>query len=78
MRLLIQLIMGVDIMGVIVGIVIFVIIWNTPIGRFIIGNMAKCIYSVIAFSICMAIPIPVINILLAIWIIAEIWKSEIG
>ncbi len=65
-------------MWVIVGIIIFAIIWNTPIGKFVIGNFAKVIYSCIAIALCMAIPIPVINILLAVWVVKEIWSSKIG
>ena len=56
-------------MAVIIGIIVFLIIWNTDIGKFIIGNLAKFIYSAIAIAVCMAIPIPVLNIILAIWVV---------
>lgn len=64
-------------MSLIIGIIFLVIIWNTPIGKFILGNIAKMLYSSIAISICMAIPIPIINVLLALWLVCEIWKSPI-
>lgn len=65
-------------MGVIVGIIIFVILWNTDIGKFLLGNLAKIIYSGIAIAICMAIPIPILNVLLAIIVVLNIWNSKIG
>lgn len=37
-------------MGIIIGIIIFMVIWNTGIGKFILGNLAKVIYSGIAIS----------------------------
>ncbi len=65
-------------MSIIIGIIIFLVIWETNIGKFIIGNLAKVFYSIIAISICMAIPIPLINILIAIGVVGHIWGSEIG
>ena len=65
-------------MGVIVCIILFVCIWNTGIGKFIIGNIAKFAYSAIAIAICMAIPIPILNIFLAIYLVGAIWSSKIG
>ena len=59
-------------------IIVLVFIWNTSLGKFIIGNIAKMIYSGIAISICMAIPIPIVNVLLALYFVSAIWSSEIG
>ena len=65
-------------MSVIIIIVVIWLILNTQIGKFIIGNLFKFIYSGIAIAICMAIPIPIINIFLAIWVVGAIWSSSIG
>lgn len=65
-------------MGIIIAIIIFLLLWNTGLGKFILGNLAKVLYSVIAIAICMAIPIPVINILITIWVVGAIWSSKIG
>lgn len=65
-------------MGIIIAIIILVISWNTGIGKFLIGNLAKFIYSGIAIAICMAIPIPVLNVIFAIIIVLKIWDSPIG
>lgn len=48
------------------------------IRKIFLGNFAKLIYSGIAAVICMAIPIPIINILITIWVVGKIWSSEIG
>ena len=65
-------------MGVIIIIIIIWLIWNSEIGKFLIGNLFKIIYSSIAIAICMAIPIPIINILIAICVVGAIWSSPIG
>jgi len=65
-------------MTIIIGIIVFALIWETAKGRFLIGTAAKCVYSCIAFAICLAIPVPIINFILAIWFVAKIWQSEIG
>ena len=65
-------------MGVIIGIIIFYLLWGTDIGKFLLGNFAKIVYSCIAISICMSIPIPILNVILAIYVVIEIWKSPIG
>ena len=65
-------------MELIIALIIFSLLWNTRLGRLLIGNLAKIIYSVIAITICVAIPIPLVNILVAIWIVGAIWASEIG
>lgn len=65
-------------MGLIVALIIFYLLWNTGLGKFILGNLAKLIYSGIAIAICMAIPIPVVNVLITIWVVGAIWSSKIG
>lgn len=65
-------------MTIIIGIIVFALVWETAKGRLLIGTAAKCVYSCIAFAICMAIPIPILNFIIAIWLVAKIWASEIG
>ena len=65
-------------MELIIALIIFSLLWNTRLGRFVIGNLAKIMYTVIAITICMAIPIPLVNILVTMWIVGAIWASKIG
>lgn len=65
-------------MAIVIGIIVFALIWETAKGRFLIGTTAKYVYSCITFAICMAIPIPIFNFILAIWLISKIWESQVG
>lgn len=65
------------ILGLIVLYVLWKVLFGNIFGRFVIGIIFKFIYSSIAFAICMAIPIPIINFLLAIYIICAIWGSPV-
>ena len=47
------------------------------VGKFWLGTLAKGFYSVIAIGLCMAIPIPVVNVFLAIYFVLQIWKSPV-
>ena len=48
------------------------------VGREGIGIIFKIFYSCVAISICMAIPIPIINIIIAIYWVIQIWASPVG
>lgn len=65
-------------MEIIIIIILFCLVWNTGIGRFILGNMAKVCFSAIGAAVCMAIPIPILNVILAIVVVIKIWGSKIG
>lgn len=65
-------------MSVIIAIIIFYLLWSSGLGKYLLGSLAKIVYSGIAISICMLIPIPVLNVLLALYVVIEIWKSPIG
>ncbi len=47
------------------------------VGKFWLGILAKGFYSVIAIGLCMAIPIPVLNVILAIYFVLQIWGSPV-
>lgn len=47
------------------------------VGKLWLGIIAKIFYSLIAIALCMAIPIPVLNVILAIYFVLEIWKSPV-
>lgn len=47
------------------------------VGKFWLGILAKGFYSVIAIGLCMAILIPVVNVILAIYFVLQIWKSPV-
>ena len=47
------------------------------VGKFWLGILAKGFYSAIAIGLCMAIPIPVVNVFLAIYFVLQIWKSPV-
>ena len=64
-------------MGTLIGLILFITLWNTGIGRFFIGIAAKMLYSSIAFGLCMLIPIPIINVIIGISIVLEIWSSPV-
>lgn len=49
----------------------------SDVGKFWLGILAKVFYSAIAIGLCMAIPIPVLNVILAIYFVLQIWGSPI-
>lgn len=63
---------------VILAIIVFIKIMKTPWGKFFVGSIAKIVYSTIAFSLCMLIPIPIISVIIAIIIIIQIWNSDVS
>ena len=73
-------------MKVIVGIFIVLSIYMLitkqatfkEVGWSWIGIIFKFLYSCVAISICMAIPIPIINIIIAIYWVIQIWASPVG
>lgn len=44
--------------------------------RSIIDFIAKIFYTGIIFSICMAIPIPLLNVILALYLIGGLWSDN--
>lgn len=67
---------------IIIGIGIYAFLSGnaTPgdVGKFWLGILAKAFYSMIAIGLCMAIPIPVLNIVIAIIIVLQIWGSPVS
>lgn len=47
------------------------------VGKFWIEIIAKVFYSAIAIGLCMAIPIPVLNVIIAIIVVLQIWGSPV-
>lgn len=66
---------------IIIGIGIYFLVSGKAsagdVGKFWLGILAKGFYSVIAIGLCMAIPIPVVNVILAIYFVLQIWKSPV-
>ena len=48
------------------------------VGKFWPGIIAKVFYSAIAIGLCMAIPIPIVNIIIAVIIVLQIWGSPVS
>lgn len=49
----------------------------SDVGKFWFGIIMKSFYSSIAIGLCMAIPIPILNVIIAVIIVLQIWGSPV-
>ena len=66
---------------IIVGIGVYALLSGKAsageVGLFWLGILAKVFYSAIAIGLCLAIPIPVVNIIIAVIVVLQIWGSPV-